>query len=168
VMAAGDPAVFERVRPLLELFGKHVVLVGTAPGQGQTAKLLNNLLSATALAITSEAVTFGITAGLDPAVLLDVFNNGTGRNTATATKFPDHVLTRRFESGFRLELMAKDLELCLGEVHARQFPMQVGDLVQRLWTQAASQADAGADHTEIIRFFEQLTGVEVANEDDLG
>ena len=88
VMAAGDAAVFERVRPLLELFGKHVVLVGETPGQGQIAKLLNNLLSATALAITSEAVTFGVAAGLDPAVLLDVFNAGTGRNTATSTKFP--------------------------------------------------------------------------------
>jgi 3-hydroxyisobutyrate dehydrogenase-like beta-hydroxyacid dehydrogenase len=161
VMAAGDAAVFERVRPLLELFGKHVVLVGETPGQGQIAKLLNNLLSATALAITSEAVTFGVAAGLDPAVLLDVFNAGTGRNTATATKFPEHVLTGRFASGFRLELMAKDLELCLGEARARQFPMQVGDLVQQLWTQAASQADASTDHTEIIRFFEQLSGVEV-------
>ena len=113
--------VFERVRPLLELFGKNVFLVGATPGQGQTAKLLNNLLSATALAITSEAVTFGITAGLDPATLLDVFNAGTGRNTATATKFPEHVLTRRFASEFRLELMAKDLELCIGEARARRF-----------------------------------------------
>lgn len=162
VMASGDKAVFERVRPLLELFGRSVFHVGPRPGQGQTAKLLNNLLSATALAITSEAVTFGITAGLDPATLLEVFNAGTGRNTATATKFPDHVLTRRFASEFRLELMAKDLELCLGEVRAQGFPMQVGELVQLLWTQAAAQADPGADHTEIIRFFERLADVEVA------
>ena len=117
---SGDEAVFERVRPLLQLFGKNVFHVGSRPGQGQTAKLLNNLLSATALAITSEAVTFGITAGLDPATLLEVFNAGTGRNTATATKFPDHVLTQRFASEFRLELMAKDLELCLGEVRAKR------------------------------------------------
>lgn len=91
VMAAGDKPTFERVRLLLELFGKNVFHVGATPGQGQTAKLLNNLLSATALAITSEAVTFGITAGLDPATLLEVFNAGTGRNTATSAKFPDHV-----------------------------------------------------------------------------
>ena len=162
VMASGDEAVFERVRPLLQLFGKNVFHVGSKPGQGQTAKLLNNLLSATALAITSEAVTYGITAGLDPATLLEVFNAGTGRNTATATKFPEHVLTQRFASEFRLELMAKDLELCLGEAHAREFPMQVGELVQQLWTRAAAQADAGADHTEIIKFFEALSGVEVS------
>ena len=58
--------------------------------------------------------------------------------------------------------MAKDLELCIGEARAREFPMQVGELVQRLWTQAAARADPSADHTEIIRFFEQLSGVEVA------
>jgi 3-hydroxyisobutyrate dehydrogenase-like beta-hydroxyacid dehydrogenase len=169
VMAAGDESTFVRVRPLLELFGRSVFHVGVTPGQGQTAKLLNNLLSATALAITSEAVTFGITAGLDPATLLEVFSAGTGRNTATAAKFPDHVLTRRFASEFRLELMAKDLELCIGEVRERGFPMQVGELVQKLWTQAAAEADPSADHTEIIRFFERLSGVEVgASEGDAG
>ena len=161
VMAAGDDTVFDRVRPLLELFGKHVVLVGASPGQGQIAKLLNNLLSATALVITSEAVTFGVSAGLDPAVLLDVFNASTGRNTATATKFPDQVLTGRFASGFRLELMAKDLELCLGEARARQFPMEVGSLVQELWTLAAADAGEDADHTEIVRLFEHRSGVEI-------
>ena len=110
--------------------------VGAAPGQGQTAKLLNNLLSATAMAITSEAVTFGVSAGLDPATLLEVFNAGSGRNTATTDKFPTQVLTRRFASGFRLELMAKDVELCLGEARGRRFPMLLGGLVQQLWTLA--------------------------------
>ncbi len=161
VMAAGEEPVYERIRPLLQLFGKNVFLVGAAPGQGQTAKLLNNLLSATALAITSEAVTFGIAAGLDPGMLLEVFNAGTGRNTATVEKFPKQVLTRQFASGFRLELMAKDLELCLGEVRERRFPMLLGGLVQQLWTLAATQADAQADHTEIVRVFERWAGVEV-------
>jgi 3-hydroxyisobutyrate dehydrogenase-like beta-hydroxyacid dehydrogenase len=159
VMAAGDEAVFERVRPILELFGKNVFHVGPNPGQGQTTKLLNNLLSATAMAITSEAITFGITQGLDPETLLEVFNAGSGRNTATASKFPDHVLTGKFASGFRLELMAKDVELCLVEARAKGFPMPLGELVEQLWTDAASKAGADADHTEIIRFFEELSGV---------
>jgi len=136
VIAAGEPHVFERMRPLLELFGGNVFHVGDAPGQGQTAKLLNNLLSATATAITSEAVTMGVAAGLDPATLLGVFNAGTGRNMATAQKFPAHVLTRRFDSGFRLELMAKDLELCMAEASGRQVPMLLGGLVQQIWTLA--------------------------------
>jgi 2-hydroxy-3-oxopropionate reductase len=162
VMAAGEERVLERVRPLLETFGGRVFHVGSVPGQGQTVKLLNNLLSATALAVTSEALTFGVSAGLDPATLLEVFNAGTGRNTATSQKFPAHVLTRRFASGFRLELMAKDVELCVAEARDRRFPMLVGGLVQQIWTLARSQATADADHTEIVRLFEGWAGVEIA------
>jgi len=165
VIAAGEPHVFERMRPLLELFGGNVFHVGDAPGQGQTAKLLNNLLSATATAITSEAVTMGLAAGLDPATLLGVFNAGTGRNMATAQKFPAHVLTRRFDSGFRLELMAKDLELCMAEARGRHVPMLLGGLVQQIWTLARTQSASDADHTEIVRLFERWAGVEIAASD---
>jgi len=165
VIAAGEPHVFERMRPLLELFGGNVFHVGDAPGQGQTAKLLNNLLSATATAITSEAVTMGLAAGLDPATLLGVFNAGTGRNMATAQKFPAHVLTRRFDSGFRLERMAKDLELCMAEARGRQVPMLLGGLVQQIWTLARTQSASDADHTEIVRLFERWAGVEIAASD---
>ena len=165
VIAAGDPHVFERVRPLLELFGGNVFHVGESPGQGQTAKLLNNLLSATATTITSEAVTMGVAAGLDPATLLEVFNAGTGRNMATAQKFPAHVLTRRFDSGFRLELMAKDLELCMAEARGRQIPMLLGGLVQQIWTLARTESESDADHTEIVRLFERWAGVEIAASD---
>ena len=168
VMAAGPAPVFDRVRPLLELFAGSVFHVGPTPGQGQVAKLLNNLLSATALAITSEAMALAVTAGLDPATLIEVFNAGTGRNSATVTKFPDQVLTGKFASGFRLELMAKDLELCVAEARAKRLPLQLGELVQRLWTQAAEEADASADHTEVVRFFERLSGVAVAPADASG
>jgi 3-hydroxyisobutyrate dehydrogenase-like beta-hydroxyacid dehydrogenase len=165
VIAAGEPQVFERMRPLLELFGGNVFHVGETPGQGQTAKLLNNLLSATATTITSEAVTMGVAAGLDPATLLEVFNAGTGRNMATAQKFPAHVLTRRFDSGFRLELMAKDLELCMAEARGRQIPMLLGGLVQQIWTLARTESESDADHTEIVRLFESWAGVEIAASD---
>src|SRR5581483_7924433 len=100
VMAAGDDAAFERARPLLETFGGAVVHVGSSPGQGQLVKVLNNLLSATALAITSEAMLVAADAGLDPAPLLEVFSAGSGRNSATMEKFPRHILPRTFTSGF--------------------------------------------------------------------
>lgn len=161
VMAAGTREVFERVRPLLEIFGSNIFWVGETPGQGQTAKLLNNLLSATAVAVTSEALAVGIRAGLAPATLLEVFNAGSGRNTATSDKFPKHVLTRAFASGFRLSLMAKDVELCLAEARRRHVPTLVGGVVQQLWTLAAGQADETADHTEFVRLYEGWTGVHV-------
>ena len=70
IMASGPQDVFTAVRPLLEVLGQKIFWVGPAPGQGQLAKLLNNLLSATALAITSEAMAFGVSAGLDPDIVL--------------------------------------------------------------------------------------------------
>ncbi|MGH3003275.1 MAG: NAD(P)-dependent oxidoreductase [Gaiellaceae bacterium] len=160
VMAACDVDVFAEVKPLLETFGKNVFHVGETPGQGQMAKLLNNLLSATAMAITSEALLLGARCGLEPAMLLDVFNAGSGRNTATSGKFPTHVLTGRFGSGFRLGLMAKDVELCAQEARARRFPLPVGGLVQQLWTMASLQLP-DADHTEFIRAVERWSAVEL-------
>ena len=162
VMASGSAEVFARVRPMFETFGRKIFLVGDAPGQGQTAKLLNNLLSATAMVITSEAMTFGVRAGLDPATLLEIFNASSGRNTATSDKFPAEVLTRRFDAGFRLGLMAKDVELCLSEARSRRIPMILGGLVAQLWSLAARGADEADDHTAIVRLFEGWTGVTVA------
>jgi 3-hydroxyisobutyrate dehydrogenase-like beta-hydroxyacid dehydrogenase len=162
VMASGEKDAFERVRPLLETFGSKVFWVGPSPGQGQLAKLLNNLLSATAMAVTSEALMLGQDAGLDPALLLEIFNAGSGRNTATTDKFPRHVLNRAFASGFRLNLMAKDVELCLSEARRRHVPMLIGGLVQQLWTLAAAQAAEDADHTRLVELYEGWTGTTVS------
>jgi 2-hydroxy-3-oxopropionate reductase len=162
VMAAGSDEAFAQVEPLLRCFGKNVFHVGLEPGQGQVAKLLNNLLSATAMAITSEALAVGLRAGLEPDTLLDVFNAGSGRNTATSDKFPTHVLPRTFGSGFRLALMAKDVELCLAEARAQRVPVLVGGVVQQLWTLAAAAGAADADHTEFVRLIEGWTGETVA------
>ena len=163
VMASGDRDAFERVRPLLETFASNVFWVGPEVGQGQTAKLLNNLLSATAVAVTSEALALGVRSGLDPGTLLEVFNASTGRNTATTDKFPRHVLTRAFGSGFRLRLMAKDVELCLAEARRRHVPMPVGGAVQQLWTLAAAQAREEDDHTQLVELYEGWTDVEVVS-----
>ncbi len=168
VMTAGERELEQAVRPLLDAFAGKVLWVGPNPGQGQTAKLLNNLLSATAMAITSEAMTLAVGAGLDPATLLEIFNASSGQNTATRDKFPAHVLTRRFEAGFRLELMAKDVELCLAQARSRRSPMFVGAVVQQLWSLAAQQAGAHDDHTRIVELYERWGGVRVAAEDGAG
>jgi 3-hydroxyisobutyrate dehydrogenase-like beta-hydroxyacid dehydrogenase len=164
IMAAGDEALFESLRPLLEMLGRNVVLVGARPGQGQLAKVLNNLLSASAIAITGEALALGVHGGLSARTLLDVFNSSSGRNTASADKFPKHVLPRTFGAGFRLELMHKDVELCLGEARRQEVPMALGGAVGALWARAAASADAGADCTEIVRMLEDDAGVVVGDE----
>lgn len=164
IMAAGDADVFERTRPLLETIGKNVVHVGDEPGQGQLAKLLNNLLSATALAITAEAVALGVRGGLSARTLVDVFTKSSGRNSATDDKFPRHVLPRTFGAGFRTELMNKDVQLCLAEAQRHGVPMMVGGSVAQLWSLAAATADDGADCTEIVQMVERWAGVVIADD----
>ena len=164
IMAAGDEALFQSLRPLLETLGRNVVLVGAEPGQGQLAKVLNNLLSASAIAITGEALALGVHGGLSARTLLDVFNSSSGRNTASADKFPRHVLPRTFGAGFRLELMDKDVQLCLAEARRQQVPMALGSAVGELWARAAASAAAGADCTEIVRMLEHDAGVVVGDE----
>ena len=164
IMCAGDEALFERLRPLLEVLGRNVLLVGSEPGQGQLAKVLNNLLSASAIAITGEALALGVHGGLSASTLLDVFNSSSGRNTASADKFPRHVLPRTFGAGFRLELMDKDVQLCLAEARRRQVPMALGGAVGELWARAAASAAAGADCTDIVRMLEADAGVVIGDE----
>ena len=119
VMVSGPRAECRRVSSRRStVFGK-VFFIGEQPGVGQTMKLANNFLSATAMAATSEAMVMGVKAGLDPRVMLDVINAGSGRNTATEHKFPKIVLPGTFDFGFAIGLMVKDVKLCLVGGEAR-------------------------------------------------
>jgi 3-hydroxyisobutyrate dehydrogenase-like beta-hydroxyacid dehydrogenase len=160
VMVAAPRPLFEEVAELLTAIGK-VFHVGDRPGMGQTMKLANNLLSAAAMAVTSEAMVMGVKAGLDPQVMLDVINAGSGRNTATQDKFPRAILTRSFDYGFTTGLMYKDVRLCLDEAENLQVPMWVASAVRQLWFLAQSQIGAEKDFTTIVQCVENWAGVEV-------
>jgi 3-hydroxyisobutyrate dehydrogenase-like beta-hydroxyacid dehydrogenase len=162
VMVSCPEDVLPKVKPLLEVMGK-VFFCGTQPGLGQTMKLLNNLLSASALAISSEAVVMGVKAGLDPELVLDVLNSGTGRNTATADKFPRFVVPRTFNAGFAMGLFNKDLRLCLEEADALGVPMIVGTAVRQLFSVALASDGYNADITEVVKPVERWAGVEVGS-----
>jgi 3-hydroxyisobutyrate dehydrogenase-like beta-hydroxyacid dehydrogenase len=160
VMAACERALFERFEPVLKVFGK-VFYIGARPGMGQTMKLANNLLSATAMAISSEAIVMGVKAGLDPQVMVDVINSGSGRNTATQDKFPRSVLPRSFDYGFATGLMYKDVKLCLEEGEALGVQMWVGAAVRQLWQFANAELGPASDFTAIVKCIEDWAGVEV-------
>jgi 3-hydroxyisobutyrate dehydrogenase-like beta-hydroxyacid dehydrogenase len=160
VMASGPRADVEAVKPALAVIGKFF-FIGEQPGAGQTMKLCNNFLSATAMAATSEAMVLGVKAGLDPRVMLDVINAGSGRNTATESKFPKNVVPRTFDLGFTNGLMIKDVKLCLSEATNLGVPMQVAEAVMRLLQQACEEIGADADLTTIVQPLEHRTGVEV-------
>jgi 3-hydroxyisobutyrate dehydrogenase-like beta-hydroxyacid dehydrogenase len=160
VMVSGPKRLTSELTPILSVIGK-VFWVGEQPGLGQTMKLCNNLLSATAITITSEALVMGTKAGLDPAVMLDVINAGSGRNTATADKFPRCVLPRKFDFGFATELLYKDIRLCLEEAERLGVPMIVGNAVRQLVGIAKALKGADSDITQIVQPVEQWAGVEV-------
>jgi 3-hydroxyisobutyrate dehydrogenase-like beta-hydroxyacid dehydrogenase len=160
VMASGPGKLVEELRPILDIFGK-VFHVGERPGMGQAMKLCNNILSATSMAVTAEAMVMGVKAGLDPTLMLEIINSGTGRNTATENKFPNEVVTRRFTQGFATGLMYKDVRLCLEEAEALQVPMWVGGAVRMLWQLANSELGPQSDFTEIVKLVEEWAGVEV-------
>ena len=98
VMASGPLAEIAAIEPVLAVFGT-IFILGNRPGAGQTMKLINNALAAAATAATSEAMVTGVKAGLDPRLMLDVINAGTGRSTATEIRFPKFVLPGKFELG---------------------------------------------------------------------
>ena len=160
VMVSGPADLVARVETLLAIIGK-IFKVGDKPGQGQAMKLCNNLMSAAALAITSEAMAMGVKAGLDPKLMLDVINASTGRNTASESKFPSDVLTRRFNFGFHTKLMYKDVRLALQEAEALGVPMFVGGAVRTLWQIVDHERGSESDYTEVARCLENWANVEI-------
>jgi 3-hydroxyisobutyrate dehydrogenase len=154
IMAGGDPTAIARCRPVLQALGQVFVTGGS--GSGHAVKALNNYLSAAALATTAEAMMAGERFGIDPAVMLDVLNHSTGRNTATEQKYPAFVLPRTFNSGFALGLMAKDLRIALDLAQSVRTPASLLSDCADLWGCAEQQLGPGADNTEIVRYLELL------------
>jgi len=163
VMLACPHETRPTLEPILSHIGK-VFHMGVEPGQGQTMKLLNNLLSATAMAISSEAVVMGVKAGLSPTQIIDVLNSGTGRNSATVDKFPRFVIPRKFNLGFALGLLNKDVRLCMEEADAMGVPMIVGSAVRQLLAIATASEGENGDMSEMVKPVERWAGVEVSEQ----
>ena len=160
VMVSGPKPDFEAIKPALEVIGK-VFFIGEKPGSGQTMKLANNFLSATAMVATSEAVVMGVKSGLDPNVMIEVINAGSGLNTASRDKFPRAVLPRTFDFGFATGLMVKDVRLCLDEMQSLGLSMEVAEAVGRLWEVVIREMGPESDFTTAIKPIEKAAGVVV-------
>jgi 3-hydroxyisobutyrate dehydrogenase-like beta-hydroxyacid dehydrogenase len=158
VMVSGPRGDFELLKPALGIIGK-LFFIGEKPGSAQTMKLANNFLSATAMVATSEAVVMGVKSGLDPAVMIDVINAGSGMNTASRDKFPRAVLPRSFDFGFATGLMVKDVRLALDEMKSLGLSMEVAEAVGRLWETVIRDMGPESDFTEAIKPIEKAAGV---------
>jgi 3-hydroxyisobutyrate dehydrogenase-like beta-hydroxyacid dehydrogenase len=163
VMVSGPKAEIDLVKDALAVFGK-VFVIGEKPGMAQTMKLANNFLSATAMAATSEAVAMGVKAGLDPAVMIDVINAGSGRTTASDGKFPQAILPRTFNYGFATALMLKDVRLCFDEAKALNVPSAVMNAVLDQWETTNAEYGGDSDFTAIVKMIEKRAGVIVGTE----
>jgi 3-hydroxyisobutyrate dehydrogenase-like beta-hydroxyacid dehydrogenase len=150
VMLACPGETYERLKPLMSLIGKPFY-VGPNPGQGQTVKLLNNFLSATALAATSEAIAFGVGQNIPMQTILDIVNASTGRNSATDDKFPRRIIHGRYDAGFTAKLQLKDIKLYLENAGAAGISSEIADTVVNVWS-GMDAALPGADICEMYPY----------------
>ncbi len=160
IMVSCERSDYDRVVDILKVMGKPFY-AGDKPGMAQTLKLANNMLSSGALALTSEVFAMGVKNGLDPQVMLDVINAGSGQNTSTLDKFPRAVLPRTFDIGFAAVLAHKDLKLCVDEGEALGVPMVIGSAVKELYVMTIAKYGQNADMSDVARLMESWTGVEI-------
>ncbi len=157
IMTGGDDAAIDRALPLFEVMGGKIFRTGGF-GSGQAMKALNNLASATALMVTIEVLITAQRFGLDPALVNSILNVSTGRNNSTDKKIAPHVLSRTFDSGFGLSLMAKDLRTAHAIAERTKTSVPLSDLAVQMAQQASEALGPDADHTAVALWIEDRIG----------
>lgn len=154
VMIGGDAATLERVRPVLEAFGKRIVHCGPV-GAGDAVKAVNNALLAQHIIGAAEGMFALERAGVDPAVAFDVINNSSGRSNASMNLFPERVLTKAYPRTFRLALLDKDVGIAAQVARDAGVSAPMLELASKLYREAHAAMGEAADHVEIVKFLEQ-------------
>jgi 3-hydroxyisobutyrate dehydrogenase len=157
IILGGEAEAISRANPVLRAMGTTLTHVGSV-GSGQAMKALNNLMGAAGFLIGVEALLIGQRFGLDPAVMVDVLNASTGMNNSTQKKFKQFVLSRRFDAGFGLDLMAKDVSVALEVGRDTNTPTPFAALCREMWASAQGLLGPGQDHTAMAQFSERLVG----------
>ena len=159
IMTGGESIAIDHAESLLSLMG--TVSRTGALGSGHAMKALNNLVSCAGYLIGIEALIIGSKFGLDPNVMVDVLNSSTGMNNSTQKKFKQYVLSRKFDSGFPLHMMVKDIAIAMSMARNLGVPAPFGHLCLDLWSGAKGVLGPNVDHTEVARLSEQLAGWEI-------
>ena len=161
VMVGGAPADIDRAIEHIEPIGSTIVKVG-GPGAGHAAKALNNLVSATNIAVAAEALTVAKRFGIEADVMVEVLNSSTGRSQASEVKYPQEVLTGRFNSGFAMDLMLKDIKIAHELSETTQASTPITDTaVTTLVTAREALTSDNPDHTEVARYYEIINTVKL-------
>lgn len=163
LMMAGPEAAMTRLAHSMSTVTAHAFQIGETPGQAQLCKLVNNAIGFTLFIASCEALVVGASAGIEPSVLLDAINAGSGRNSWTADKFGPHVLSRTFDAGGKLGGGPPALDLYLDEaVKVGMSPGMVSK-ARELWAKITELYDPLQDFTTMIQYFESFVGVELTS-----
>jgi 3-hydroxyisobutyrate dehydrogenase-like beta-hydroxyacid dehydrogenase len=162
-MCGGSKQAVARTRPLLERMGKHIFHVGPV-GAGHTMKAINNVATALTFLGTAEALLIGKSYGLNARAMLDVMNVSTGYSFATQNRFPNDVVTRKFQDQFKLNLMLKDMGIAEKLAEDHKLPAPMIELGRERWRRAVEELGPAAVATEIVRWVEQQMGVELKDD----
>lgn len=155
IMAGGDGGLLEACRPVLEKMGKQIFHAGPL-GAGHAIKALNNYVSAAGLIAACEAAIAAQRFGIDAGVLVDILNASSGMNNTTVNKMKQFMLSGKYNAGFSTGLMAKDLRMALEIANATDTPAPLAEPCVRIWNDMERALGAGSDHTEMLRFLENL------------
>ena len=158
IMVGASAEDFAHVKPLLDLMGTSVILAGSI-GSGHAVKSLNNLLSATILAATSEVFAVGEKFGLDPHVMQQIVNASSGSSYATSHTWPKAVLPKSYDFGFALALMQKDVGIAMSLIESTGIKTVLAEANAKMWDQALRAAAPGADMTDITRQIQKGAGL---------
>jgi 3-hydroxyisobutyrate dehydrogenase-like beta-hydroxyacid dehydrogenase len=162
VMVSGAKWAFEHLDSAFKSFGRNVVHVGDDVGQGQVLKLINNMIVGANLIVAAEAILFGVKFGLSPETILKMLNVSTARSFVTEDLLGTRVIDRKFDFGFRLELMLKDLRLCINEADAAGAPLLVSGIAKQFYELAHAHGGATDDMSVVVKELEAATGVTIS------
>lgn len=162
VMCGGDEVTFARARPVLEFFGRKIVLVGPI-GAGDALKAVNNALLAVHIWSTAEGLAALAKAGVKPSAALDVINASSGRSNSSENLIPQRVVTRAFPRTFRLALLEKDVAIAADFVRDQRVPSPILQQAAELFRLARHELGETADHVEAVRLIEEWGDVVITD-----
>lgn len=159
VMCGGDKELWDKYYDLLKSMAGSVVYVGPI-GSGNVAKLANQMIVAANIGILAEALTFAKKAGTDPQLVYEAIRGGLAGSTVMDAKAP-MMLEGNYNPGFRIDLHIKDLTNTLNAAHAIHMPVPMTSFMMEVMQELKNHDEGGCDHSDIIRFYERMTGTSV-------
>jgi 3-hydroxyisobutyrate dehydrogenase len=161
IMAGGEAAQIERCKPLFDAMGRKLYVCGPL-GSGHVLKCLTNYINACALINTLEAMTIGAKFGLESGVMADAIESMcNGRQHPVAKKVVPHVLTRKYGTGMAMQFIAKDVKIAVDTAHSIDAAAPLAEKTAELWAAACEQLGGKLDQTEIVRYWEDQSGVKL-------